>query len=271
MRILKIIFICMCITTGANASVDWLSVGAGGAAVSGLNGFVGFQNNTSESWFWRRLRFRLDFATTRPIHKTYDSIVDSFIGDDGYTIDDITIRDVDIYAKHMGWLFDFYPLRDNYRWCGWRIGFGLMKGQLKVDADLTGVAATAPAGSFGFKLFNTYYYYTGNEFRGTSQINWKYFGPYIGTGFDIGIFRGFNMFVDAGVVVTGKHPRAKLSIPFRNLWQSTDGGKTWENVIDDGLENIVEAERQRALADVQADLDKIFLVPVIKVGFMYQF
>ncbi len=272
--ILRIFVYIMSVTTIMPAyavSFDWLSAGVGASAASGLNGFIGFQKQDARSPILCRTRFRLDFASTKPIHSTYDSVVDSFIGDGGYQIDDIIIKDVDIVAKHMSWIFDYYPLRDSYRWCGLRFTLGYMKGLLKVDSDLTGVAAGAPAGSFGFKLGNTYYYYTGNTIHGTSQIKWEYHGPYIGTGFDFGIFNGLNVYVDAGVVFTGRRARAKLNVPFKNLYQSTDGGITWENVIDDGLESAVEAERQQALANVQRDLDKLHFLPVIKLGFMYQF
>ncbi len=252
-------------------SFDGFALGGGLSATSGLNGFIGYGNMDSASWWGRHLRFRLDFASTKPIHSTFDSIIDSFIGDDGYTIDDITIQDVDIVAKHMSWLFDYYIFADSKYFCGWRVSGGYMKGLLKVDAELTGAVDGAPAGAFGFKLFNTYYYYTGNTVRGTADIDWKYHGPYIGTGFDIGLFAGFNIFIDLGLVFTNRHAQADLNVPFQNLYQSTDGGKTWQNVQDENLEAYVEAERQRALADVQRDLDKLDFLPIIKIGFMYRF
>ncbi len=279
MRFIQFGFICaaMFVTSRTTyaispVSIDGLALAAGMSAGSGLNGFIGYQDADAQSWFWRRLRFRLDFASTKPIHSMYDSIIDSLlVGDDGYTIDDITIKDVDITAKHMSGLFDFFPFADSKYFCGWRMTAGYMKGLFKVDAELTGAVDGAPANAFGFKLFNTYYYYTGNVIHGTSDIDWKYHGPYIGTGFDIGIFRGLNIYIDAGLVFTGKKAIADLHIPFQNLWQSTDGGKTWQNVQDANLEAYVEAERRQALADVQKDLDKLNFFPVIKAGFMYRF
>ncbi len=275
MRVIEFGFVFVFLAMSSHAArasyLDGVSLGAGLAAASGLNGFIGYGNMDSASWFGRHLRFRLDFASTKPIHSTFDSMVDSLIGDDGYTIDDITINDVDIVAKHMSWLFDYYPFATGKYFCGWRMSAGYMKGLLKVDAELTGAVDGAPAGAFGFKLFNTYYYYTGNTVRGSADIDWKYHGPYVGTGFDIGLFRGFNMFIDLGVVFTNRRAQADLDVPFKNLWQSTDGGKTWQNVQDDNLESIVDAERRRALADVQHDLDRLGFVPVIKAGFMYRF
>ncbi len=249
-----------------------LSLAAGASAGSGLNGFIGYRDSDAQSWFFRRLRFRLDFASTKPIHKLYDSIVDTVaVGSDGYKIDDIIIKDVDITAKHMSGLFDFFPFADSQYFCGLRVTAGYMKGLLKVDAELTGAVAGAPAGSFGFILGKTFYYYTGNVVHGSSDIDWKYHGPYLGTGFDVKIWRGLNFYLDAGVVFTGKKARADLYVPFKNLWQSTDFGKTWQNVEDDNLEAIVEVERQKALSDVQKDLDKVNIFPVIKAGFMYRF
>lgn len=252
-------------------SFDGFALAAGASAASGLNGFIAYSNIDSSSWWWRRVQYRLDFASTRPIHSLYDSVVDSFIGDDGYTIDDITIKDLDIHAKHMSWLIDIYPLRDSQYWCGWRMTAGYMKGALNIDAELTGAVDGAPANAFGFKLGNTYYYYTGNTVHGTSEIDWEYHGPYVGTGFDFGLYGGVNIYVDLGLVFTGKKPRVGLNVPFKNLYQSSDGGNTWQNVEDENLEAIVEAERQKAMSDVQSDLDKLDFVPVIKVGVMYRF
>ncbi len=269
--------LCMCAvlfcTPGALRAVtlDGFSLGGGISAVSGLTGFIAYGAPDTSSWVWRRLRLRLDFGSTKPIHDVFDSMVDYFIGDDGYTIDDITIKDVDITAKHMSWLLDFYPFADSKYFCGVRVSGGYMKGLLKIDAELTGAADGAPAGAFGFKLGNTYYYYTGNTVHGTSDIDWKYRGPYVGLGFDLGVFRGFGIYIDAGVVFTNRTAHADLHIPFKNLYQSTDGGNTWQNVIDDNLEAIVERERLKALADVQHDLNKMDFLPVVKVGFMYHF
>ncbi len=275
MRVLKFMFVGLFVVATSNVAcagyLDGLSLGGGASAASGLNGLIGFRDTDSRHWFVQRTRFRLDFASTEFVHSMYDSIVDSFIGDDGYKIDDITIRDVDIDAKHMSILVDFYPLANSRYWCGWRMTAGYAKGAINVDAELTGAVSGAPSGSFGFKLGNTYYYYTGNTVHGSSEIDWKYHGPYIGTGFDWRLFAGFGIYMDLGVVWTTKKPVADLYVPFKNLYQSTDGGQTWQNVEDDNLEAIVEAERQKSLTDVQRDLDKLHFVPMVKVGFMYQF
>ncbi len=278
MRLFRMSCVCvLCLTCGvAHAltpiSSDGLSLAAGVSAGSGLNGFIGYQNPNAQSWLGQRLRFRLDFASTKPIHSTYDSIVDRLVvGDDGYTIDDITIQDVDIVAKHMSGLFDFFPFADSKYFCGVRLTAGYMKGLLKVDAELTGAVSGAPAGAFGFILGKTFYYYTGNVVHGSSDIDWKYHGPYFGAGFDIGVWHGLAMYFDFGLVYTHRTAQADLSVPFKNLWQSTDFGKTWQNVVDDNLESAVDAERRRALADVQHDLDKLNFFPVIKAGFMYRF
>ncbi len=253
-----------------NEKSPWYSgieFGVGVSATSGLNGFVGYANKDSDCWLMRRLGLRLDFASTKPIRSSIDSAVDSIVGDKGFEVEEFTINNFDIDAKHIGAIVDFYPFGDTWALGGWRISGGYVTGNLNVSADLTGDIDGLPSGGFTFSYDGVDYKYTGNDARGTAQIDWDYSGPYIGTGFDIGLFAGLKIYIDAGVVFTNNSAKISAEIPQDNLFKSVDGGNTWSAVAFDE----VEAEKQKALADAQGELDKLDFYPMVKVGFMYRF
>ncbi len=250
---------------------DGVQFGIGVSATSGLNGFVGYANKESDNWLMRRLGLRLDFASTKPLSSLIDSAIDSVIGDDGYEIDEITINEVGIDAKHIGAIVDFYPFGDTWALGGWRISGGYFKGNLNVSADLTGNIDGLPAGEYGFSFGGTDYKYVGSDVRGTAEVDWDYSGPYVGTGFDIGLFAGFKIYVDAGVVFADAPAKIDVNIPFENLQQSKDGGQNWTSINTPELEATVDAEIAEVLSDAQSELDKLDFYPMIKVGFMYRF
>ncbi len=258
------------LTEVAKSETSFLSgfeLGVGVSGTSGLNGFVGYANKESSWWLMRRLGVRLDFASTSPISSLIDSGADSLIGDEGYEIDEITIKDVDIDAKHIGAIIDFYPFGDTWGLGAWRISGGYFKGDINVGADLTGNIDGLPAGEYAFSFGGVDYKYTGADIRGTAQIDWDYSGPYLGTGFDIGLFAGFKIYLDAGVVFTDKAPTIDATIPTDNVQQSTDGGATWSPITSAEL----EAEKDRVISDAQKELDNVKFYPMVKVGFMYRF
>ncbi len=256
------------VTESVVAKSPWYSgieLGVGVSATSGLNGFVGYANKDSSNWLMRRLGLRLDFASTEPVKSTIDSGVDSIIGDDGLEIEDITINDVDIDAKHIGAIVDFYPFGDTWFLGGWRISGGYFAGDLNVGANLTGNVDVA-AGEYGFSFGGVDYKYTGDgAVHGTAEINWDYSGPYLGTGFDFGLFAGFKIYVDAGVVFTGNSAKVNVDIPTTGLLQNDGTG--WKTVNDAQL----DAEIDRVLSDAQSELDNLDFYPMVKVGFMYRF
>ncbi len=244
---------------------DGIQFGVGVSATSGLNGFVGYANKDSSSWLMRRLGVRFDFASTKPISSSIDSVVDSIVGDEGFDIDEITINEVGIEAQHIGAVVDFYPFGDTWFLGGWRISGGYFKGGLTVDANLTGNIAGLPADEFGFSFGGIDYKYTGGDVHGTAAVDWDYSGPYIGTGFDLGIFAGFKIYVDAGVVFTDKAAEINVDIPTDNLQQNDGSG--WKDVDVPAL----DAEIDRVLSDAQSELDDVKFYPMVKVGFMYRF
>ena len=235
-----------------------LQLGVGVSATSGLNGFVGYANKSFDSFWLKRLGFRLDFATTSLMKSAINSGVDAFMGDDGIDIGDgLTIKDGSIEGHHFAALVDFYPFGDTWFLGGIRISGGYYLGNLDLSANLTGKVNDLPDSEFAFSLEGIDY---------TANAEWNYRGPYLGAGFDLGLFAGLKIYMDAGVVFTNKTAQLGLDLPTDNLQKWN--GSTWESVS--GITEFEQA-KAAALADAQDELDKLKFYPMVKIGFMYRF
>lgn len=256
-------------------SREWLhgvQVGVGASATSGLNGFVGYANKDFDSFWLKRFGFRVDFASTRPVKSAINSAVDSAMGSSGIDIgDNLTINDGEIKAHHVAALVDFYPFGNTWFWGGLRLTGGYYTGKLDVDANLSGKIDGLPSDAFEFKLMDNLYRYTGNRVHGTARADWKYSGPYLGTGFDLGLFAGFKIYMDAGVVFTSKTAQLNLDVPFAGLEYYDTAASTWKPVSSSAEQAEVDRVKAEALADAQSELDDIKFYPMIKLGFMYRF
>ena len=248
--------------------LDGFQIGAGISATSGLNGFVGYANKTAESFWGKRFGVRFDFATTTPIKSFINDGIDLVI-DDGIDIgDELTITDGKIDASHYAALVDFYPFGDAWLLGAWRITGGYAFGDMNMNANIAGTF-DGPANQYEFELAGQKYAYTGNDVYGTAKLDWEYRGPYLGTGFDIGLFAGFKIYLDAGVVFTNRAAELSLDVPVNNL-QTFEGG-TWKPVDNATLKNELDKYKAEALADAQSELDDFKFYPMVKAGFMYRF
>ena len=256
-------------------SREWLhgvQVGLGASATSGLNGFVGYANKDFDSFWLKRFGFRVDFASTRPVKSAINSAVDSAMGSSGIDIgDNLTINDGEIKAHHVAALVDFYPFGNTWFWGGLRLTGGYYTGKLDVDANLSGKIDGLPSDAFEFKLMDNLYRYTGNSVHGTARADWKYSGPYLGTGCDLGLVAGFKIYMDAGVVFTSKTAQLNLDVPFAGLEYYDTAASTWKPVSSSAEQAEVDRVKAEALADAQSELDDIKFYPMIKLGFMYRF
>ena len=252
-----------------------MQIGLGVSPTTGLNMFVGYNNKNFDSFWAKRFGIRFDFASTSPVKSMINRGVDNYMGDDGIEInDEISIIDGTIKAKHMGAMIDFYPFGNTWFAGGLRITGGYVFGKLDIDADLKGTVDGLPSGTIEFEFDGTKYRYLGNDVYGTATANWKFHGPYVGTGFDIGLFWGFKIYMDAGVVFTNKAAELDLNVDVNNL-QYNDGG-TWKNfdVADPNYTSKVDEFNDRKdaeLKDAQDELNKYKFYPLIKLGFMYRF
>ena len=188
-----------------------LQFGVGVSATSGLNGFIGYNNKNFDSFWAKRFGIRFDLASYSPIKNKLNRRINDAINDKGVEIDDdLKIMNVALSGKHLGAMVDFYPFGNTWFLGGWRISGGYMAGNLDVNSDIYG---TSEDGKIKFELGDGRFYYDGYEAQGKAKFNWKYRGPYLGTGFDLGLFLGFKIYMDAGVVFadrTAKIDQAKI-------------------------------------------------------------
>jgi hypothetical protein len=173
-------------------------------------------------------------------------------------------------AHHFGAMVDFYPFGNTWFAGGWRLSGGYMTGKMNLNAQLSGELSGLPTDKFEFTLENQKYRYTGNTMNGKANLDWNYAGPYLGTGFDLGLFWGIKIFMDAGVVFTSKTAAVGLDVPLDNLQHWNGSG--WDNVtpgsaIEDQLNNVKAA----TLKDANDTLADIKYYPMVKLGFMYRF
>lgn len=248
-----------------------MQLGLGASVTSGVNGFVGYVNKDFDSFWWKRLGVRFDFASTSPVKSTINSAINSAISDGQDVGDGIAIDNARLSANHYGALVDFYPFGDTWFLGGLRLTGGYIFGKIDLAADLTSNVAGAPTDAMEFELNDVDYRYNGGAITGTADANWKYNGPYLGTGFDLGLFWGIKMYMDAGVVFTNKTARINLDVPITSQLQYWDG-LAWQTVQgDSGLTTAFESNKQLALQDANSELDKYKIFPMVKLGFMYRF
>ena len=245
--------------------LDGVQLGVGVSATGGLNGFVGYVNKNAESFWGKRFGVRFDFATTQPVESVINDALDSVIGDKGIDIgDNLAISHAKMDAKHYAALVDFYPFGNTWFFGGWRLTGGYAFGDMNLGADVAGTF-DGLSDRYEFELAGNKYAYTGNTAHGTANMDWKYHGPYLGTGFDFGLLAGLKIYVDAGVVFTNRAAELSLNVPTDNLQQFN--GTTWDPVDVPEL----DAAIQETLSDAQDTLDDFKFYPMVKVGLMYRF
>lgn len=246
-----------------------LQFGLGVSVTSGVNGFVGYANKDLDSFWLKRLGLRFDFATTSPIESTINSAIDSAMGDGVDIGDGITINDGAVSAQHFGALVDFYPFGNSWFLGGWRLTGGYMVGKMNMTANLTSSIDGVPADPTEFELNGELYRYPGSTVDGSGTLDWNYSGPYLGTGFDLGLIWGVKIYMDAGVVFTNKAAVFALDVPIAGLEYSADGGTTWAPASVDTAG--FEADKEAAVKEANEDLEGIEIFPMVKLGFMYRF
>lgn len=246
-----------------------VQIGVGASLTGGLNGFVGYMNKDFDSFWAKRFGVRFDFATTRPIKSLVNDALDSVVGDGIDVGDGLTVEGIKVEAKHFAAMLDFYPFGDTWLLGPWRISAGYYMGDMHATANIAATIDELSPDYHDFELMDTKFRYLGNSVNGTAEFDWDYRGPYLGTGFDFGLFGGFKIYLDAGVVFTNRAAQLDLNVPFENLEIYQDGA--WKSVQSEHLESVVDAVVNEALADAQSELDDLKFYPIVKLGFMYRF
>jgi len=245
--------------------------GIGVSPTSGLNAFVGYNNKSLNSFWWKRFGFRLDFATYSPIKNKLNTEINDAIGNEGYKVsENVRLKDFEIYAKHIGAIIDFYPFGDTWLLGGWRVSGGYMTGKLDLNAGFVGYEK---AGVTGFCVNDYFYYYSNGQLYGRAFASWKYSGPYLGTGFDLGLIAGLKLYMDAGVVFTSTRPDIDVNIPLDGLMRfGEDTGYEAKSVKDNSeVLEFFEQNKEAALAEARNEVKDYKYYPIVKLGLMYRF
>ena len=251
-----------------------LQLGFGVSTTSGLNAFVGYNNKNFDSFWAKRFGIRFDFASYSPIKSRVNKVINNVIGDDGLKMSDtVKLQDFKIDGYHYGAIVDFYPF-GNVRFLGeWRLSGGYVIGKTNVNAAPW--SERLDSGLIRFYLDDWMLFYNGGQMLARGNVNWKYSGPYLGTGFDLGIFAGFKMFVDAGLVFADKTPDVTLNVPLEGLMrieEITPGNKQLVFVKDnENAYNNFKTGYDAALASARKEVKDYKYYPMLKIGFMYRF
>jgi hypothetical protein len=244
-----------------------LQFGIGASATSGMNGFIGYNNKKLDSFWGKRFGIRLDFASFSPIKKDFNKELNKDINKEGgIEIDDtLKIDNVAINGHHYGAMVDFYPFGDTWFLGGFRVSGGYMFGKLDLDANVHGLPDDN--GYVEFEMNHHKYYYTNGEMSAKAMADWKYNGPYVGTGFDLGLFWGFKIYFDAGVVLTGNTAKFDMNIPTDYL-ENANGDSIVEGTA--AYDQYV-TDREKELSDARKEIKDYPYYPLVKLGFMYRF
>ena len=121
----------------SNSFPTGLQLGVGVSATSGLNGFVGYVNKNFDSFWWKRLGVRFDFASTKPVRSQIKSLIKEYVGDEEIEVNDnITVLNPALKAKHVAAMVDIYPFGNTWFLGGWRLTGGYYVGDLQVSASM---------------------------------------------------------------------------------------------------------------------------------------
>ena len=302
-----------------------------------LNGFIGHMDKSARSFWARRFGWRMNFAVPytasanahingddlhlswsvmgfgqrETIDATFNWTVNDDIGAVALSLDGASGR-FTMRNRYLGGLIDFYPFGNTWFLGGLRMSAGYYMGRADIAMrttmaqDITGGTGLAVHinNVAGRDIYANTRLADGTTIGG--RLSWRFRGPYVGTGFDIGMFRGWKLFTDFGVVfANAPHMRDRdIIIPDDNfqICISADGrcgpGGIWVNVNMRDLDASLNQIRDQLPADLVGVLDGISLanvsaeyenfrdtirrnandglsdlrvVPMVRLGIMYRF
>ncbi len=257
------------INDSENSFPAGVQIGAG-AGTSGANFFVGYANKDFDSFWWKRFGFRADYATTDFIELELDDVANEVLKEVNGLGEILSAKNTKVSAEHMGVLVDFYPFGNTFALGGWRISGGYMKGNTNIAADAVVDGLDGFGAPIEFEMGGQKYRYNASGMTGDVEFNWDYSGPYLGTGFDFGLFAGLKLYLDAGVVITNDVGRFDLNVPVNTSLEVFNG--SWNTVGNvPALESQFEDLKNAALKEANDSISDIGFYPVVKLGLMYRF
>ncbi|MDR2269073.1 MAG: hypothetical protein LBD94_02715, partial [Rickettsiales bacterium] len=233
---------------------------------TGYNGFIGYMNKKADSWLGRRFGARFDFqipnalgadAVLKDNGNGYDvdvagevlfwkpkfdgvATVDQvkFDIDDDNTDDIIDLNGAKakfaLKNQFIGGMIDLYPFGDTWFLGGLRLSGGYYTGRMDVGLNVN-IPNDFPNGGYKYNIGSGSDKVVAKVKSGSriaADVKWKYSGPYAGLGFDLGVFRGFKFFMDAGVVFAKppKVSRSNLTMPvFQACYEISGNCDGWVN------------------------------------------
>ncbi len=159
--------------------------------------------------------------------------------------------DAKLKLRHFSLLGNYYPWDNGFHFAG-----GLVFNGTKVEAD---AEATQTAGLAGKKFtFNGRDYTVGADIGSSvsAKADFRKVAPYLGIGWDNGnkSGAGFSVAASAGVMFSGK-PKLTYNYDCKNA----------------ALCSQLEQDIQKEKDDLQKDLNKLKIYPVLSLGIMYNF
>ncbi|MDR1476798.1 MAG: hypothetical protein LBI17_01565 [Rickettsiales bacterium] len=245
-------------------SMQGFQIGAGAGLFGGLNVGIGYRIPYSPDNFWKnRFGFRVEYNSS----KLLDSLLDDIeVDGEKFT--------PHVDGKQFGALIDFYPF--SYTW--FLGGFRLSGGYYTGDFALGGTLHKEASGIFSMKNsagVEQYYQVDAAADLMAELAYDKIRGPYVGAGFDLGLFWGLKFYFDAGLVFTDKSAiKAELSaaptsqIKFCLADSTCASGASYS--INSTTVDALLADTVREYEDELSELKKDYF-PIVKLGLMYRF
>ena len=194
--------------------------------LSSFNWFVGYANKSAPGFWAKRFGFRADFAVPAGekisakvrnendigfdvkalgLHYNYNwknAFNPIIINGTRLDLDGVNSSLV-VNDNRSGGLVDFYPFGDTWFLGGIRFSGGYYFGKMGIKMNANVPNDLPPTGvSIDLDNFGEIRARLQGGTKATGKFNWKYNGPYGGIGWDIGVYRGFKFFFDAGVIYT---------------------------------------------------------------------
>ncbi len=155
----------------------------------------------------------------------------------------------DVNLRSFNLLADWYPLAGSFR-----LSLGMMVNQSSIKVGASG--------SDRYQIGNETYQ---GDLSLNGQMNFRPVAPYLGLGWGNAVSAGkrwsFNM--DAGILMTGQ---SKISMDASGYVTDSKG-----NSIDVSNESVFQDNLAKEVANIQEDLDKIKILPLLSASISYKF
>lgn len=176
----------------------------------------------------------------------------------------------EFFAKghQMGALIDFYPFAGIWVLGAFRFSAGYYAGKFEM-----GNRKSEEFGTGRTVKLNKKDYTLKGRVNLEAKLKSKATGPYLGTGFDMGLFYGLKFFADAGIVFTEK-PKVNVSLSGTGSVEWNDGTLQTANLNNPAdIAKINKVANDMAKNYEEENFKKLYkpFYPIAKIGLLYRF